>query len=44
MDTEANRAFMQQVWDFAEKMPDGLHDDNIDALNSSYTMQSTTAA
>ena len=44
MDTEANRAFMQQVWDFAEKMPDGLPDDNIDALNSSYTMQSTTAA
>lgn len=44
IDTEANRAFMQQVWDFAEKMPDGLHDDNIDALNSSYTMQSTTAA
>ena len=44
MDTEANRAFMQQVWDFAEKMPDGLHDDNIDALNSSYTMQSTTSA
>ena len=44
MDTETNRAFMQQVWDFAEKMPDGLHDDNIDALNSSYTMQSTTAA
>ena len=44
MDTEQNRAFMQQVWDFAEKMPDGLHDDNIDALNSSYTMQSTTAA
>lgn len=44
MDTEANRAFMQQVWDFAEKMPDGMHDDNIDALNSSYTMQSTTAA
>ena len=44
MDTEQNRAFMQQVWDFAEKMSDGLHDDNIDALNSSYTMQSTTAA
>lgn len=44
MDTEQNQAFMQQVWDFAEKMPDGLHDDNIDALNSSYTMQSTTAA
>lgn len=43
MDTEQNRAFMQQVWDFAEKMPDGLHDDNIDALNSSYTMQSATA-
>ena len=44
MDTEQNRAFMQQVWDFAEKMSDGLHDDNIDALNSSYTMQSTTSA
>lgn len=43
LDTERNRAYMEQVWDFAEKMPSDKHDDNIDALNSSYTMQSTTA-
>lgn len=44
MDTPQNREYMQQVWDFAEKMPSDAHDDNIDALNSSYTMQVTTSA
>ena len=44
MDTPTNREYMQQVWDFAEKMPSDAHDDNIDALNSSYTMQVTTSA
>ena len=43
LDTEANREYMSQVWDFAEKMPSDAHDDNIDALNSSYTMQVTTS-
>ena len=43
LDTEANREYMSQVWDFAEKMAADKHDDNIDALNSSYTMQTTTA-
>lgn len=43
MDTPQNREYMQQVWDFAEKMPSDAHDDNIDALNSSYTMQVTTS-
>ena len=43
MDTPTNREYMQQVWDFAEKMPSDAHDDNIDALNSSYTMQVTTS-
>lgn len=43
MDTPQNREYMAQVWDFAEKMPSDKHDDNIDALNSSYTMQTTTA-
>lgn len=42
LDTERNREYMEQVWDFAEKMPSDKHDDNIDALNSSYTMQTTT--
>ena len=39
-DTERNRAFLEQVYTFAEKCE---HDDNIDALNSSYNMQRWTA-
>lgn len=40
LDTERNRAFLEQVYTFAEKCE---HDDNIDALNSSYNMQRWTA-
>ena len=39
-DTPKNRAFLEQVYTFAEKCD---HDDNIDALNSSYNMQRWTA-
>lgn len=39
-DTERNRAFLNQVYTFAEKCE---HDDNVDALNSSYNMQRWTA-
>lgn len=42
VDTEQNREYMRQTYKFAEKMKAGEHDDNIDALNSSYTMQATT--
>jgi predicted phage terminase large subunit-like protein len=40
LDTERNRTFLEQVYTFAEKCE---HDDNIDALNSSYNMQRWTA-
>ena len=40
LDTERNRAFLEQVYTFAEKCE---HDDNVDALNSSYNMQRWTA-
>lgn len=39
-DTPRNRAFLEQVYTFAEKCE---HDDNVDALNSSYNMQRWTA-
>ena len=39
-DTERNRAFLEQVYTFAEKCE---HDDNIDAINSAYNMQRWTA-
>jgi hypothetical protein len=39
-DTPKNRAFLEQVYTFAEKCE---HDDNVDALNSSYNMQRWTA-
>ena len=39
-DTERNRSFLEQVYTFAEKCE---HDDNVDALNSSYNMQRWTA-
>jgi hypothetical protein len=39
-DTQKNRAFLEQVYTFAEKCE---HDDNVDALNSSYNMQRWTA-
>ena len=39
LDTPANREFMKQTYSFAERMKIGEHDDNIDALNSSYNMQ-----
>ena len=42
LNSEANRDFMKQVYTFAEKMPADGHDDNIDALNSAYVMQTTT--
>ena len=42
LDTEQNRDYMRQTYKFAERMKAGEHDDNIDALNSSYTMQCTT--
>ena len=40
LDTPENRAFLEQVYTFAEKCE---HDDNVDALNSSYNMQRWTA-
>ena len=40
LDTERNRSFLEQVYTFAEKCE---HDDNVDALNSSYNMQRWTA-
>ena len=39
LDTPANREYMKQAYSFAERMRIGEHDDNIDALNSSYNMQ-----
>ena len=39
LDTEQNREYMKQTYSFAERMKIGEHDDNIDALNSSYNMQ-----
>lgn len=39
VDNAATRDYMKQTYDFAEKMPADKHDDNIDALNSSYNMQ-----
>ncbi|KAK6027557.1 hypothetical protein OSTOST_06404 [Ostertagia ostertagi] len=39
-DTEANRSFLEQVYTFAEKCE---HDDNVDALNSSFNLQRWTA-
>lgn len=39
LDTSANREYMKQTYSFAERMKIGEHDDNIDALNSSYNMQ-----
>ena len=39
LDTEANRAFLEQVYQFAEKCE---HDDNIDAINSSFNLQRWT--
>ena len=43
LDTPANREFMKQTYSFAERMKIGEHDDNIDALNSSYNMQTMVA-
>ena len=40
LDTPENRAFLEQVYTFAEKCE---HDDNIDAINSSYNLQRWTA-
>ena len=40
LDTPENRAFLEQVYTFAEKCE---HDDNIDAINSAYNMQRWTA-
>lgn len=40
LDTEANRDFLVQVYEFGEKCE---HDDNIDAVNSSYNLQRWTA-
>lgn len=42
IDTAANREFLKQVFEFSEKMDRGSHDDNVDALNSSYNMQMAT--
>ena len=39
LDTEGNRAFLEQVYQFAEKCE---HDDNIDAINSSFNLQRWT--
>lgn len=39
-DTPENREYLEQVYDFSEKCE---HDDNIDAVNSSYNMQRWTA-
>ena len=40
LDTPKNRAFLEQVYAFAEKCE---HDDNVDALNSSFNLQRWTA-
>ena len=40
LDTPENRAYLEQVYTFAEKCD---HDDNIDAINSSYNLQRWTA-
>lgn len=40
LDTPANRAFMEQVYTFNQKCE---HDDNVDALNSSFNMQHYTS-
>ena len=40
LDTGANRAYLEQVYSFAQKCE---HDDNIDALNSAFNMQRWTA-
>ena len=40
LDTPENRAFLEQVYAFAEKCE---HDDNVDALNSSFNLQRWTA-
>ena len=40
LDTPENRKYLGQVYEFAEKCE---HDDNADALNSSYNMQKWTA-
>lgn len=40
LDTPRNRDYLQQVYTFAEKCE---HDDNADALNSSYNLQRWTA-
>lgn len=42
LDTPENREYMKQVYKFAEKMPTDEHDDNIDALNTAYNMQTMT--
>lgn len=39
LDTEENRAYLKQVYTFAEKCD---HDDNIDAINSSFNLQRWT--
>ena len=39
LDTEGNRAYLEQVYSFAEKCE---HDDNIDAINSSFNLQRWT--
>ena len=39
-DTQENAAFLEQVYAFAEKCE---HDDNVDALNSSFNLQRWTA-
>lgn len=40
LDTPENRAYLEQVYTFAEKCE---HDDNVDALNSSFNLQRWTA-
>lgn len=40
LDTGANRAYLEQVYSFAQKCE---HDDNIDAINSSFNLQRWTA-
>lgn len=40
LDTHENRAYLEQVYTFAEKCE---HDDNVDALNSSFNLQRWTA-
>lgn len=40
LDTPDNRAYLEQVYTFAEKCE---HDDNVDAMNSSFNLQRWTA-